>query len=108
MNDDLIWPSTSRTEDEGSQKSTVHDFEEESIRKHWESQKESLFCEDEDDMLVECGAISEKGGLKTYPRKNGKASKMGGSLMRDELGIETAQFESNEDLEAFIQVSHQF
>jgi hypothetical protein len=28
--------------------------------------------------------------------------------MRGELGIETAQFDSNEDLEAFIQVSRKF
>ena len=72
MSNELIWPSTERVGDRGSHESRVRDFETESIRKQWEVQKERLFCEDEDEMLVECGFISEQGGFKTTYGKNSR------------------------------------
>lgn len=78
MNTDLIWPSISRVAEAGSQESVSCGFEAELIRQLWDEQRGRIFCEDESDMLVECGMISE-------------------------TGVDTAELESDGDLEAFIE-----
>lgn len=68
MSTDLIWPSISKVADAGSNESVVRGFEVELIRQQWDEQKERIFCEDESDMLVECGMISETGKSKFAAR----------------------------------------
>lgn len=63
MSSDLIWPSAVNVGDEASHESIVRAFETEEILRQWNEKKERLFCKDEEDMLVECGIISEKGVL---------------------------------------------
>jgi hypothetical protein len=64
MSEEFFWPSTARIGDGRSHENTGRDFEAMSIREQWETQRERLFCQDEDDMLVQCGIVSGKGAFQ--------------------------------------------
>ena len=105
MSDDLIWPSMARVNPGTIHESTIRDFEADSIRRQWETRKERLFCDDEDDMLVECGTISEKGRPKSRGKNGGWQLKKKKSLTRSTTGIDVCEFENYGDLETFLEVS---
>jgi hypothetical protein len=73
MSEELFWPSAARIGDERSHENTGRDFEAKSIRDQWETQMGRLFCQDEDDMLVQCGIVSENGAFKIIVVKGGVA-----------------------------------